>query len=252
MSRPHSGKLHAGLGFRIRTDIARVPMVLMERFREFDVPDISDVLNGLYAVDFSITRQTMEEETLCGAACTVRVFPGDNLMVHKALDVAQPGDVIVVDAGGDRSANAVLGDRICAKAKVRKIAGFVIDGLVRDLPGIDQLGVPVFARATTTMGPSLRGPGEINYPVCCGGKVVHPGDVIVADSSGIVVIPNENAEEVLERAATRHAAEKEYLASLQAGEFSNDWVDDVLKLGGCLVDDRSLEEQEEDASKRTA
>ncbi len=114
--------------------------------RAFATPDISDLLNRLYAVNPAITLLTDPGHTLVGSACTVKVFPGDNLMVHKALDVARPGDVIVVDAGG-ATTNAVLGDLISAKAKHRGIAGFVVDGLIRDLPAIAELDFPVFAAA---------------------------------------------------------------------------------------------------------
>lgn len=240
MNRPQSGKMHAGPGFRIRTETTRWPDDFVAQFRAFDVPDVSDVLNGLYALDHSISLLTSADHKLCGTACTVRVFPGDNLMVHKSLDIARPGDIVVVDAGGDRSANAVLGDRICAKAKHKGIAGFIVDGLVRDLSGIVRLGIPVFARATTTMGPSHRGPGEINYPVSCGGKVVSPGDILIADQSGAVVVPYENGEDVLSRAKQRQADEAAYLADLEAGEFSNAWVDAELEQGNCLLDERPL------------
>ncbi|MDA0629289.1 RraA family protein, partial [Acinetobacter baumannii] len=121
-------------------------------------------------------------------ACTVRVFPGDNLMVHKSLDIAQPGDIVVVTAGGSNM-NAILGDMICTKAKHRHIAGFIVDGLIRDLPDILPLDFPVWARGTTPIGPLHRGPGEVNYPIACGGVVVNPGDLVVADDAGIVAIP---------------------------------------------------------------
>jgi hypothetical protein len=112
-------------------------------------------------------------------------------MVHKSLDIAKPGDVVVIDAHGSKgtSINAALGDIISTKAKHRGIAGFIVDGSIRDLPGILELDLPVFARGTTVMGPLHRGPGEVNYPIACGGTVINPGDVMVADASGIVAIP---------------------------------------------------------------
>jgi len=114
-------------------------------------------------------------------------------MVHKSLDLAQPGDVIVVDAGASPM-NAVLGDLISTKARHRGIGGFVVDGLIRDLPAILELGdFPVFARGITPIGPLHRGPGEINYPICAGGIVVHPGDIVMGDQNGVVVVPREIA-----------------------------------------------------------
>src|SRR4051795_2422980 len=133
-------------------------------------------------------------------------------MVHKSLDVARPGDIVVVDAGGSHS-NAVLGDLVSAKAQHREIAGFVVDGLIRDLPAIRELDFPVFARGTTPIGPLHRGPGEINYAICCGGIVVNPGDLIVADAAGIIVVPKEIAAELLERLKLHKASNEAYLAS---------------------------------------
>ena len=158
-ARPKSAEINPGPGFRVKLSYPSVEAGLLDELRAFEVPDISDTLNRLYAIDSSIVCQNAQATTLCGSVCTVRVFPGDNLMVHKVLDVARPGDVVVVDAHGERSMNAVLGDLICTKAKHRGIAGFIVDGLVRDMPGIDELDFPVFARGTTAVGPLHRGPG---------------------------------------------------------------------------------------------
>jgi regulator of RNase E activity RraA len=164
----------------------------------------------------------------------VRVFPGDNLMVHKALDIVRPGDVIVVDAGGSPM-NAVMGDLVCTKAKHRGVAGFVVDGLIRDLPGIQEIGLPVYARGTTPIGPLHRGPGEINFPISCGGTIVNPGDVIVADPAGIVAVPRDVVAEVLRRLREHSTRQADYLASVQRGDFSNAWVDRILEQIGCAI-----------------
>jgi RraA family protein len=206
----------------------------MARFGEFATPDISDLLNRLYAVDPSIVSLTGSHHRLCGPACTVKVFPGDNLMVHKALDVARPGDIVIIDAHGS-SMNAVLGDLVSTKAKHRGIAGFIVDGFVRDLPAILELDFPVFARGATPIGPLHRGPGEINYPICCGGVVVNPGDLVVADAAGIVIIPQEIARELLQRLNAQRASMAAYLAGVKRGQFSNDWVDRILQEAGCMV-----------------
>jgi len=210
--RPKSADLYPGPGFRIRSDFSRLDAALMKRFQDYEVPEISDVLNRLYALDPAIQCQSDKRHWLCGPVCTVNVFPGDNLMVHKALDVAKPNDIVVVNAHGVRGMNAVLGDTICIKAKHRGIAGFVVDGLVRDMPGIEHLDLPVFARGTTPVGPLHRGPGDINYPISCGGAVVNPGDVIVADITWIVVVPKENAEDILERLDAQKANQERYLS----------------------------------------
>jgi RraA family protein len=200
----------------------------------FETPDISDLLNRLYSVDSEITCLTGNHRRLCGPVCTVKVYPGDNLMVHKVLDVAKPGDIVVIDANGSRQ-YAVLGDLISTKAKHRGIAGFVVDGLIRDLPGIQELDFPVFARGTTPIGPLHRGPGEINFPICCGGRVVNPGDVLVADGSGIVVVPRNILSELVDRLERNREANVAYLAAVQRGQFSNDWVDEVLEQHQCPI-----------------
>src|SRR6266446_2246251 len=233
---PASADLHPGVGFRIRRDIARPTCDVAKMFEGFDVADISDHLTRLYAVDWSIKCLSGGTSRLTGPACTVKVFPGDNLMVHKALDIAKPGDVVVIDARGS-GAYSVLGDTISIKARHREIAGFVIDGYVRDLAAIQELEYPVYARGDMPIGPLHRGPGEINYPVCCGGVVVNPGDIIIADLSGIVVLPGTCLEEVhalLVRFTERSAA---YLEKVRRGEFSNAWVDQLLDSLNCEIEE---------------
>jgi regulator of RNase E activity RraA len=236
--------LYPGPGFRIRSDFPRLDPALMNRFRDYEVPEISDILNRLYALDAAIKVQTNRNHRLCGPACTVQVYPGDNLMVHKALDIAKPNDIVVVSGHDVRTMSAVVGDIICTKAKHRGIAGFIVDGLVRDMPGIEHLDFPVFARGTTPVGPLHRGPGEINFPIACGGAVINPGDVIVADISGIVVIPREWAEDVLWRLDSQKGQQERYLGAVRRGEFSNAWVDELLKQDGCLIDDDKVEANE--------
>ncbi|WP_263368597.1 RraA family protein [Edaphobacter bradus] len=233
-TKPISAEMFPGPGFRVNEDVRRLDPALMSEFTEFATPDISDMLNRLYAVDPGIARLTSNEHKLCGPACTVKVFPGDNLMVHKSLDVARPGDIVVIDAHAS-SMNAVLGDLVSTKAKHRGIAGFIVDGFVRDLPGIMELDFPIFARGTTSIGPLHRGPGEINYPICCGGIVVNPGDVIVADGAGIVVIPQEVASDLLKRLRNHKVSMAAYLAGVKRGDFSNAWVDRILSEAGCAV-----------------
>ena len=226
-NKPRSAHMHPGPGFRVRVNFERLPAELMRQFMEFPTPDISDLLNRLYAVDPQIRCLTAPGHRVCGPACTVKVFPGDNLMVHKSLDVLEPGDVVIVDAGGS-TMNAVLGDLVSTKAKHRGAAGFVIDGLVRDLPSIQELDFPVFARGTSPIGPLHRGPGEINYSICCGGVVINPGDLVVGDAMGVVVVPQGIAAELLQRLQAHAASNATYLESVKRGDFSNAWVDRIL------------------------
>lgn len=236
VSKPKSAELHPGPGFRMRTKIARPDRALVDAFQQFDTPDVSDLMNRLYTMEPEIRNMTNPDLRILGPACTVKVFPGDNLMVHKSLDVVQPGDVIVIDAGSS-SMNGVLGDLISTKARHRRVNGFVVDGLIRDLPDIRALGdFPVFARGATPIGPLHRGPGEINFPVSVGGIVIHPGDIIIGDLNGVVVVPQEIAADLLDRLIAQWESQGDYVAAVRRGEFSNDWVDRILDGAGVPSD----------------
>ena len=226
-NKPRSAHLHTGPGFRVRINFTRPDPGLLRGLAEFPTPDISDQLNRLYAVSPGVRLLTSVGHRVCGPACTVKVFPGDNLMVHKSLDVLERGDVVVIDAGGS-SQNAVLGDLISMKARHRGAQGFVVDGFVRDLPSIAELDLPVFARGTTPIGPLHRGPGEINFAVCCGGVVVNAGDIVVGDAMGVVIVPKEIAADLLERLRQHEASQAAYLEGVRRGDFSNAWVDQIL------------------------
>jgi RraA family protein len=232
--RPKSAEMTPGAGFRIRLNIERPPALLTSMYRDFETPDISDILNRMYTMAPEI-RNIVNAKPLVGPALTVKVFPGDNLMVHKALDAAKPGDVVVVDTSGSQR-NAVLGDLVANKAKHRGIAGFIVDGLVRDLPGLIEADLPVYARGVTPFGPLHRGPGELNHSVSCGGIVVNPGDIIAADTSGIAVIRREVAEETIMRLRAHRARMQQYVTDVKAGKFSNEWVDRQLAADHCLVE----------------
>jgi len=233
--RLRSAALNPGPGFRIRTDFKRLESIVYRQLARFETPDVSDMLNRLYAVDSEIRSLTNPKHRICGPVCTVKVFPGDNLMVHKVLDIAKPGDIVAIDASGSKM-NAVIGDIICTKARHRGIQAFIVDGLIRDLPQIQELDFPVFARGETPIGPLHRGPGEINYPIALGGIVVNPGDVIVADAAGIVAAPQDIVAELIRRLKVHEAGSREYIDAVQQGEFSNAWVDDLLAEQNCVIE----------------
>lgn len=236
VDKPKSAEMHAGPGFRLRPDVQRPSPDVVAALGEFDVPTISDLMNRLYTMATGIGNLSDPSLRLLGPACTVKVYPGDNLMVHKSLDIARPGDVVVVDTSGS-DMTAVLGDLVSTKARHRGIAGFVVDGLVRDLEGIRALAdFPVFARGVTPVGPLHRGPGEINHPVAAGGVVVHPGDVICGDLSGVCVVPRDSAEEIVGRLRARAAKESDYMGAVSRGEFTNAWVDAILRESGVDFD----------------
>lgn len=234
VEKPASSELTPGPGFRVRRNINRPPEELIDRYRSFETCDVSDMLNRMFTMSSDI-RNLANSLPLVGPAVTVKVFPGDNLMLHKALDVAMPGDVVVVDTSGSNR-NAVLGDLITNKAIHRGIAGFVIDGLIRDLDGIKETGLPVYARGVTAFGPLHRGPGELNYAVSCGGIVVHPGDIVTADQSGIVVVSREFAKSTVLRLAAEKSRMELYVANVKRGKFSNGWVDAQLSSSNCIIE----------------
>lgn len=233
--RPQSAEMIPGPGYRVRKSYPSMAPHVVDQFRYFETPDVSDMLNRLYTMSCDI-KNIVNGKPLVGVACTVKVYPGDNLMVHRALDIARPGDVIVVDAGGYRG-NAVFGDMVANKARHRGIAGFVIDGLTRDLPGLREVDLPIFTIGVSPIGPLHRGPGEINYPVCCGGIVVNPGDLVVADDNGVVVVRHDFAEELLRRLYARKASMDNYVAAVKRGNFSNLWVENMLQESGCVQED---------------
>jgi RraA family protein len=236
VSKPQSATLHPGPGFRIETQVERPNPETVAGLGKFETPAVSDLMNRLYTMAPTIHNLTDDHLGVLGPACTVKVYPGDNLMVHKALDIAQPGDVVVVDTSGS-TMTAVLGDLISTKARHRGIAGFVIDGLVRDIGGIRQLGdFPVFARGVTPIGPLHRGPGEINCPIAAGGVVVHSGDVIMGDLNGIVVVPRQIADDLLAQLQAGARAESDYVTAVVSGDFSNAWVDRLLQKHGLTED----------------
>ena len=235
-SKPRTAEMHPGPGLRVRLNRQNSDPALIAAFGEFDTTAISDLMNRLFTMSHEIKPLTAPTLKILGPACTVKVFPGDNLMVHKSLDIARPGDVVVVDASGS-SLTAVLGDLVSTKAQHRGIAGFVVDGLIRDLPAILELkDFPVFARGVTPIGPLHRGPGEVNYPISAGGIVVSAGDIVVGDQNGLVVVPQDAAVALLERLRGRAAVEADYHAAVARGEFSNSWVDAILAEAGVAME----------------
>jgi 4-hydroxy-4-methyl-2-oxoglutarate aldolase len=166
---------------------------------------------------------------IVGPALTVRTFPADNLMIHKAVTLAKPGDVLVINAGGFKD-YAVFGDLLGLSCKVHGLAGVVIDGATRDAEGLQAIGFPVFARAVLPAGPFKDSPGGINGPISCAGAVVRPGDIIVGDADGVMVVPIEHAAETLTKAQAAVGKEQALRERILKGEY----IYDILKLGEAL------------------
>jgi regulator of RNase E activity RraA len=170
---------------------------------------------------------------MAGPALTVKTRAGDNLMIHKALLMAEPGDVIVVDAGGDLS-NALVGELMLSHARAIGVVGVVINGAVRDSAWIRNNTFPVFAAGVTHRGPYKDGPGEINVPIAIDGMVIEPGDLMIADDDGLLCVPFDHAAAIYTAAKTKHEAEERTLASTLAGKLDpKTWVDETLRRLGC-------------------
>jgi len=223
----------SSFGLRIFPSPSRPSTQLLEHLAALPTPNISDNMQRHYGAAAGL-RPFHRGGKLVGPAFTVKTRPGDNLLVHKAIDMASPGDVIVVDAGGEL-AQAIIGEIMSAHAAKRGVAGFVIDGAIRDADAIAGANWPVFARGVTHRGPYKDGPGEINVPVCIGGMVVHPGDIIVGDADGVLAVPQDMAEEVIAAARAQNQKEEATLAAIAAGAIDRAWVDEMLRKKGYVL-----------------
>ena len=200
----------------VNEQIERPESALIEGFRGHEVAKVGDAMAG-HGIAHHEIKPLAPGMRLCGPAVTVLTRPGDALFVQKAADVARAGDVIVCDAGGGLEA-AVIGERIGFYMQSRGIAGFLVDGAVRDKPGLVDLGFPTFARGVTPRIYGSLGPGAINVPIQCGGIPVSPGDLILGDDDGVVVVPRDDAARVLALADEHLAGELERLDRMKRGE----------------------------------
>lgn len=200
----------------IRTDLERPT----ERARSLaqDVPPAvaSDAMERLGAMEGAIGPVSRDAE-LVGAAVTVDCMVGDNLLAHKAIELAEPGDVLVIDAGAHED-TAVWGDIMTYAAAQRGLAGVVIDGAIRDVSEARERHFPVFCRETVPAGPHKGWGGRINTSVQCGGVSVSPGDLVLGDDDGVVVVPRERAEAILETARDRLDEEEEWRTAIESGD----------------------------------
>jgi regulator of RNase E activity RraA len=222
-------------GFGIYRRTRKVAPAAVARFRSLPVANVSDSMARMFAGGPSL-RPMHAGGMMAGPAFTVKTRPGDNLMVHKALDIADAGDIIVVDAGGDLT-NAIIGEIMTAYAELRGIGGIVINGAIRDSESLRASRFPVYAAGVTHRGPYKDGPGEINMPVAIGGMVVEPGDLVLGDGDGLVAVPFDKVEEIAAAADAKHAAEDKTLADMRAGEAPDRaWVDATLRRLGCAIE----------------
>jgi RraA family protein len=220
------------IGFQIATRTRKVDAGIVEKFRTIPVANISDSMSRITAGGARL-RPMHAGGVLAGPAFTVKTRPGDNLMIHKALDMADAGDVIVVDGGGDLT-NALIGEMMVAHAQKRGIAGLVMNGSIRDYDSIHAGTYPVFAAGVTHRGPYKDGPGEINVSIAIDGMVIEPGDLVIGDGDGLLCVPFAQVDDVYKAAKAKNDAENKQITAIREGKSDRAWVDATLKKLGVI------------------
>jgi regulator of RNase E activity RraA len=220
-------------GFRIHSTWDRVDAATVAAFATLPAAIVSDVMSRLVAGGPRL-RPMHRSGVLAGPALTVKTRPGDNLMLHKAIEMAEPGDVIVVDAGGDLT-NSLMGELMLARAIRRGVAGFVLYGAIRDAEAIRERNLPLYALGVTHRGPYRDGPGEIGITVTLDGMTVHPGDLVLGDFDGVVSVSRSDLAAVLAAGRNKQAAEQRQMAQTEDGTVDKSWIDRALQERGCEI-----------------
>jgi len=219
------------IGNRRHPSATSVDRRWIDALRTLPAAILSDNMAGL--VGTSALRPLHREGRMVGTAVTVRLRPGDNLVLHRALDYVRAGDVLVVDAGGDVR-QAVTGKIMLAYLETIFAAGIVVDGAVRGADEIGRRSFPCFARGVTCRGPYKHGPGEINVPVAIDGMAVSPGDIVVGDADGLVAIPSAEAPALIERARRQADKEAAAVVAIREGRWDRSWIADAERAHGLL------------------
>jgi regulator of RNase E activity RraA len=219
------------LGFRIFTGLPRPDANLAARFQGLASSNLADVMGRFHFMDPGIQMRT--GLPVCGVSLTVIARPADNLMIHKALELARPGDVIVVNTCGNVT-SAVFGELMGNSAVAAGLGGLIVDGAVRDVAALAELRLPVFSRSVCAGGCDKDGPGEINVPIACGNTVVMPGDIVVGDADGVAIVPREEAEEVLKLVQELKERETQRIAEIRSGKVFKSEINDTLRAKGVI------------------
>lgn len=222
-------------GFQIVKRTRKVTQKTIDQYRDVPVANISDCMSRMIGGGATL-RPMHDGAYLSGPAFTVKTRPGDNLMIHKALDLAEPGDIIVVDAGGDLT-NSLVGELMVGYAIKRGLGGMVINGAIRDSAILRAGSFPVYAAGVTHRGPYKDGPGEINVPIAIGGMVVNPGDLIVGDADGLLCIPFDEVDALYSEVNKKVQLEAEVIANIRKGTHDTSWIDVKLQSLGCITKD---------------
>jgi regulator of RNase E activity RraA len=220
-------------------DIQRVPAAMVEQAAAFQPAILADVAGRRGAVHGRICALSPLMK-LAGPALTVEVRPGDNLMIHAAMAIAQPGDILVIDGKGDQTC-ALMGAIMVNQCKAMRLGGIVIDAAVRDVLELQELGFPVFSAGTNPNGPTKFVPGRVNWPVSVGGVTVHPGDLVVGDADGVVIVERERVAALLPLAAKKVADEAARIEGIRLNkQLRPTWLEGALRAAGVLKEGDSL------------
>jgi 4-hydroxy-4-methyl-2-oxoglutarate aldolase len=223
----------------IRRDFDRVSPDIVKKASQYAASILADVAGRRGTLDGRISAVSPEIK-MAGPAFTIEVRPGDNLMIHAAMSMAKPGDILVVDGKGDRTC-ALMGSIMINACKKMGLGGVILDAAVRDIDELRELGFPVYSAGTNPNGPTKFVPGRINWPISCGGASINPGDLIVGDADGVVVVEREKAESLLDLAAKKVADERARIADIVAGKnLRPKWLEASLRAAGVLKEGETL------------
>lgn len=222
----------------IKRDIIRISPEWVKQAAAFQAAILADVA-GRRGTLHGRVKPVSPTMKVAGPAITVEVRPGDNLAIHAALAIAQPGDVIVVDGKGDISC-ALIGEIMSTQAEASGIAGIIIDGAVRDADALYENGFPVFSAGLNPCGPTKSVAGRVNYPVSVAGAAIQPGDLIIGDVDGVVVLPREVVPALLELAQKKRDTETKRIAAIRDGDIRAPWLEKALLAAGMLIEGEEL------------
>lgn len=215
----------------VYNDFERPDKLLIDRFRGIPVANLDDCMGRQAAADAAI--KPIGKSGMAGPALTVKVTEGDNLMFHYAMDLAKEGDIIVIDAGGNTS-RSIFGEIMVHYLLKKKVGGIIVDGAIRDKEEIAATGLPVYAKGVTPDGPWKNGPGTVNTPIVCGGRIVNPGDIVIADGDGVLFINPAEAEDLLVKVKQLMENEKKSLDAVEkTGQLKRPWVMEKLTALHC-------------------
>ncbi|CAG9297057.1 RraA family protein [Celerinatantimonas diazotrophica] len=226
------------IGNRIFTKRPQLNTNLIEEYEQLPVANIADKMNRISVIgnDIKLISSPKKPVTV-GFAVTVKVRAGDNLMLHAALEMANENDIIIVSNEGDRS-RALMGEIMATYAHYDKhIGGIILDGPIRDLDAISKMELPLFAAGANPAGPFKQGPGEVNTPIAISGIAICPGDLIVADTDGIVVIPLMEASNLLDQVKEYSKYDSGKVEAAKAGKANKDWVKRIINETGVEIID---------------